>query len=271
MPTAMINGNELYYEEEGTGPPLVLIHGMGLDRRMWDDQVPAFSVHFRTIRYDVRGHGRSGKPATGYRDERFADLRKLLEHLQVERAHLMALSMGAEIAVGFTLRHPQMVRSLIAVDPYVAGYRYRQWDFKTVWTIARTEGPAAAVAYWPTDSIFEAAMRRPGVAARLQEIVADHTGVMWADRGPYPRARAPRPPSDFDRLEEITVPVLVLVGEHDLPDFRAIAENLASRPPHARLVVIPDAGHMSPMERPAMVNRVVLEFLLGRPEAERNS
>lgn len=270
MPIATINGLEQHYEEVGQGSPVVLIHGMGLDLRMWDEQVPALARHFSTIRYDVRGHGRSAKPPTGYRDEHFEDLRHLLDHLRIDRAHLVGLSMGAEIAVGFTLRHPERVRSLIAVDPYVAGYRYRHWAFKTVWTIARAEGPKRAVAYWITDPIFAAAMRRPEVAARLREIVADHSGVMWADRGVYPKEAGPRPPSDFERLEAITVPTLVVCGEHDLPDFRTIADGVAARVPGARQVTVPDAGHMSPMEQPAAVNWAVVQFLLeiegARPE-----
>jgi len=240
----------------------VLIHGMGLDLRMWDAQVPVLARSFRTIRYDVRGHGRSATPPTGYCDERFEDLRLFLDHLQIDRTHLVGLSMGAEIAVGFTLRHPERVRSLTAMDPYVAGYRYRQWAFKTVWTIARAEGLERAVAYWITDPIFAMAMRRPEVAARLREMVAEHSGVMWADRGPYPKPAGPRPPSDFERLEEIAVPTLVICGELDLPDFRAIADDLAARVPGARQVIVRDAGHMSPMEQPAAVNRAMVQFLL---------
>ncbi|NOZ07147.1 MAG: alpha/beta fold hydrolase [Chloroflexi bacterium] len=258
MSTAIINGVEHFYEVAGDGPPLVLIHGMGLDRRMWDAQFARLASRCRVIRYDVRGHGLSGRPPTGYRDERFEDLRQLLMHLGIARTHLMGLSMGAEIAVGFTLRHPQMVRSLIAVDPYVEGYRFQHWDSKRVWTIARKKGPPEAVSYWITDPIFAPALQRPDVAARLRQMVAEHSGVMWADPGPYPRPTGPR---DFERLEEITVPTLVIVGENDLPDFRAIASSLSARIVNAQHVVIPQASHMSPLEQPEEINKIVSHFL----------
>ncbi len=261
MPTATINGIKHYYEVTGNGPPLVLIHGMGLDRRMWDAQFTRLASRFRIIRYDVRGHGLSGRPPTGYRDERFEDLRQLLNHLEIERAHLMGLSMGAEIAVGFTLRHPEMVRSLIAVDPYVEGYRFREWDSKAVWMIAREKGAQEAVSYWITDPIFASALQIPDVAARLRQMVAEHSGIMWADPGPYPRPTGPRAPRDFERLEEIAVPTLVIVGENDLPDFRAIAGSMATRIQNAQHVTIPQASHMSPMEQPEEINKIVLQFL----------
>lgn len=261
MPTAIINGVEHYFEVAGAGPPLVLIHGMGLDRRMWDAQVAPLASRCRIVRYDVRGHGRSGRPLTGYRDERFEDLRQLLIHLKIERAHLMGLSMGAEIVVGFTLRHPEMVRSLIAVDPYVEGYRFQAWDSKAVWMIAREKGAQEAVSYWITDPIFAPALEKPDVAACLRQMVAGHSGVMWADPGPYPRPTGPRPPRDFERLEEVAVPTLVIVGENDLPDFHAIAGSMAARIANAQQVVIPDASHMSPMEQPQKINEIVLQFL----------
>src|SRR5579863_9031077 len=113
------NGTNLYYEVMGEGHPLVLVHGGYMDRRMWDDQFAAFARHYRVIRYDVRGFGKSELPPVPYTDRQ--DLHTLLSFLGIEKTYLVGLSLGGEIAIDFTLDYPDMVDALILVGSSISG------------------------------------------------------------------------------------------------------------------------------------------------------
>src|SRR6266851_7050559 len=113
------NGTKLYYEVMGEGHPLVLIHGGYMDRRMWDDQFAVFAQHYRVIRYDVRGFGKTDLPQVPYTDRQ--DLSNLLSFLGVEKTYMMGLSLGGEIAIDFTLDYPHMMDALILVGASVSG------------------------------------------------------------------------------------------------------------------------------------------------------
>lgn len=108
---AEVNKTRLYYEVMGEGHPLVLIHGGGADRSMWDDQFKAFAEHYRVIRYDQRGSGKSEIPRERWSDSQ--DLYSLLRFLNVDKVYAIGLSQGGRIAADFTLEHPEMVDALI--------------------------------------------------------------------------------------------------------------------------------------------------------------
>ena len=133
MPFATTGDILTYYEDEGPDSPsahrdtpVVLIHGHSADLRLWEPQAPALlGAGWRVVRYDVRGHGRSSVPATGYSWEHYlADLRGLLDHLRVERAHLAGISMGGAIALQFALEEPGRVASLALLDSALPGFAY---------------------------------------------------------------------------------------------------------------------------------------------------
>src|SRR5260370_25285974 len=116
------NGTKLYYEMMGEGHPLVLIHGGYMDRRMWDDQLAVFAQHYRVIRYDVRGFGKSELPQVPYADRQ--DLAALLAFLGIEKPYLLGLSLGGVIALDFTLDYPDMVEALILFGSPIPGFPY---------------------------------------------------------------------------------------------------------------------------------------------------
>ncbi|HVT38084.1 MAG TPA: alpha/beta hydrolase, partial [Gemmatimonadaceae bacterium] len=114
-----VNGTQLFYEEAGSGPVVVLLHGANLDRRMWDPQFLPLAREHRVIRYDLRGYGRSGPADTPY--QAHEDLRALLGALQVQRTSLIGLSGGGRIAIDFALANPQMVDRLVLAAPGLSG------------------------------------------------------------------------------------------------------------------------------------------------------
>jgi 3-oxoadipate enol-lactonase len=250
---AAVNGTRLYYEVAGEGEPVVLLHGFTLDARMWDAQFGPFAERYRVLRYDLRGFGRSDLP-DGAEYARTDDLRALLAHLGIARAHVIGLSMGGAAAIDFALAHPAMTRTLTTVDAALSGYRMSvEWEALRGHVVA-ADNVAEIKARWLALPLFAPANEQPAVAARLAAMVADYSGIHWVRSDHHRRAAA------LDELERLRVPVLAVLGERDLPDFHVIADLLATRA-GARKVVIPGSGHMSPMEAPAAFNRVVLDFL----------
>jgi len=257
---AHVNGTRLYYEAAGSGHPLVLIHPTGLDRRLWDDHFEALASRYRAIRYDVRGFGRSDPPS----DEPYRhadDLKALLDDLGVSQAHVMGLCLGGGIAIDLAIHHPQKVTALVVADVRLPGYELQDPEaaqaYADVRRVARESGLEAARECWLARAIFAPARGKPDVFARLAEMVADYSGWHWTHDDPITQFSPPA----LQRLHEIGAPTLVLVGEHDLPDWKRMCEIVARNVPGARHVVLPDAGHFACMENPAAFSEAVRGFL----------
>lgn len=250
-----VDGGRLYYEAAGAGPTVVFIHGFALDVRMWDHQWEVFARRYRVIRYDVRGFGQSSKPSA----ETFShleDLHMLLQHLAAAPAHLVGLSMGGGLALDFALMYPTQVRSLVLADSTLGGFDWKK-DWGEPFRAAKAAGLEAAKAAWLNDELFAPANTRPAVAAQLQTITETYSGQHWLNTV---HTRGLEKPA-IEQLETLAMPVCVVVGEHDLPDFHAIAEILAKCAQRASQTVLPGVGHMANMEAPEAFNHVVLEFL----------
>ena len=278
MPFATTGDTLTYYEDESPAPPsarretpAVLIHGHSAGLRLWEPQVPALlGAGRRVVRYDVRGHGRSSVPATGYSWEHYlADLRALLDHLEVERAHLAGISMGGAIALHLALEEPGRVASLALLDSALPGFTYSpefEDDVERLREAVRAEEPRAALErHWLTHPIFDGVRRHSEAFAALRRMVLDYPAGDYLDEAEYARtgSRLAAPPERpaIERLHEVRAPALVVVGERDLPDFRIIADILAENLPLARKLVVPDAGHLPNLERPEVVNAALLSFL----------
>jgi proline-specific peptidase len=264
MPTAYVNGIHTYYEIAGEGHPLILIHGHTLNLRLWDPQVPAFAAHYRVIRYDLRGHGQSDAPRTGYRwPEYVEDLAELLELLGVHRAYLLGLSLGGGIALEFTLRLPEMVDALILADSVLDGFDYsREFtdSLRHLQQRVRRDGAESALQnVWLQHPLFDGVRDDPDLFQQVQEMVRAFPAMEYR----FDQPSRVRPWRQVHRLGEIEVPTLVVVGEKDISDFQRIAVRLEKEIPHARRVVIEGAGHLVNLEQPERFNEVVLEFLSG--------
>jgi len=268
MPHVSTNDIATFYEGTGRGPPVVLIHGHTLDLRMWDPQVPPLvDAGYRVIRYDVRGHGRSEAPATGYTYQNYSlDLRDLLDRLHIDApAHLVGLSMGGGIALQFAVDHPQRVASLVLVDSAVPGFTYSPefaQALEELVRVARSEGPRAGLErVWLPHPLFDGIRRLPERFQFVKSMVLEYPAQDYLDETEYPQSQW----QVTDRLSEIRAPTLVLVGELDLPDFRLIAEILAANISTARQEVIADAGHLLNLEQTEAFNRALLRFLGKQP------
>ncbi len=255
--TIAIGDASLYFEDTGAGVPIVLLHGFSMDLRMWDDQVEALGRRHRVIRYDLRGFGRSTPGTAPYRHA--DDLIAVLDHLAIDRAFLVGLSLGGGAVVNAAVAYPDRVRGIVAVDPSLGGFTWsaaQTLAMKDIQARASDTGVEAARARWLSLPIFRTLASNPPAEARFRSIVADYSGWHWrnADRG------LPFTPPAIERLHEISAPALVVVGELDSADFQRIASTLERAIPRARKVVLPGVGHMANMEAPERFNAEVTAF-----------
>ena len=279
MPHAYTNGIVSFYEDAGEGPAVVLIHGQSLDLRMWQYQAPALAAAgFRAVRYDVRGHGRSLIPPTGYTWENYAfDLSDLLDRINVERpaaeplgiaaAHLAGSSMGGAIALQFAIENPQRVLSLALVDSGLPGFGYSEDVTGIVEQLRRTAETKGIdesfYRLWLSHPLFDGVRRFPDRFALVEDIVRGYQAPQYRSVGPEPEGY--EPPPIIEALPGIKAPALVVAGEDDLQDYRLIAELLSENIPDARKIMMPGCGHLPPLEAPDAFNSLLIEFLKAHP------
>ena len=257
MPDAI----ELAYEERGSGPVAVFIHGFPFDRRMWIGQLAGLAKIRRCVAVDLRGHGLSKIEETDptFSMELFADdVAKTLDEIGADQADVCGLSMGGYIAFAFLRRHPARVRSLILADTKAEA---DSDEAKT-----GREKTAALVREQGMEAFFDvlgpkllSSNPTPEAVAQLKELfLAQDPPVIAAD------ALAMRDREDYSGdLAGISVPVLWVHGEEDqlmpIDAARATAEKI----PGAKFAAIPNGGHVAPMENPGATNEAIQEFLGG--------
>ncbi|WP_051781863.1 MULTISPECIES: alpha/beta fold hydrolase [unclassified Streptomyces] len=246
-------GGRLWAERRGAGSPVVLLHGAGMDARLWDAVVPDLARHHDVVRYDARGLGRSGPPDRPFDD--VEDLRAVLDHFGLDRPAMVGLSMGGETALDFALAHPDRVASLALVGASVSGHIWPQDPRSSAYATARRRRDARALAALEL-SIWASLGRTAPGGELIEAMVAENAVCRIAAEA----FLAYFPDRDAAaRLREIAVPVLVVHGDRDHPEIGAIADRLVAHLPDAHGVVVPDADHYLPLRSP---DRLV-ELLLG--------
>jgi len=262
---ATVNGARLAYRDRGQGrsATLLLIHGFPLDQRMWDAQLAGLTDQVRVIAPDLRGFGRSAAaPFAGplTMEQHADDLAGLLDALGIGRAVVVGLSMGGYIAFAFWRRHAARVQALVLADTRAEGDSPQaQANRDASAAKVRLAGVGAIAGDMLPRLLAPASLAHPRLAERMRAMMARQPAetVIAALAGLRDRADS-RP-----TLPTISAPTLVLVGEQDVLTPPADATAMAAAIPGARLVVVPDAGHMSPLENPRAVNTALRSFLRG--------
>ncbi len=257
--TAEVNGTKLFYEMMGQGDALVLISGGGsLDLRMWDEQFQIFSRHYQVVRYDLRGLGKSAIPREPYSPSE--DLDRLLSFLNISKAHIVGLSLGARMAIDFTLDHPERVRTLIAASPGISGYgddNQLIQSLQTLAAVARTDGLEEALQIVLSNPFLP---QDPAVQEKMSRILLDNPQVFYLGFPTIALMTSPDPPA-LGRLGEIGIPTLVIAGSDDHESIQGMADSLTREIQGARKVLIAGASHMVHLEQPAAFNQAILDFL----------
>ncbi len=274
MPTVTINGVNIHYESHGEGFPLALAYGLGGSTAQWKPQIAAFSQRYRLILWDPRGHGGSDSPpdAGDYgQDVSANDLKGLLDHLGIQQAYIGGLSMGAGIAVRFAALHPERMAALLIFDSATASGRGPTEESRKVREeiirLAETEGMAAVADYSikHNPNVTSSPVRGKNLEERLRRMYMSLNPVGYA----HTCRMLLRDAFDSSLLEGIDTPTLVLAGDKDpaLPACRWIHERIKG----SKLVVVPNAGHLSNRDQPEAFNEAALDFLAGVDAAREAS
>jgi len=266
MPKAKVNEIELYYEVHGPeeGEPLLMIAGLGHSSAIWFLQVPEFSKHFKTIIFDNRGVGNSDKPDEPYSIAMMAaDALGLLDHLGIERAHVLGASMGGYIAQELAIEHPERVRKLVLLCTHYGGPEYLEltgdlWkEILDVAGLSLEEIYRRGVRYSTTPEFFA---ENEEMVEKLVRLRLENPQPAYAFQRQFAAAAAFY---SKDRLQRIQAPTLVLAGREDHVVPLELVKRLAEAIPNAQLKVIDNAAHLLFIEQPEEVNQAIIQFLKG--------
>ncbi len=257
MAVVRFGGIDVFYTRTGRGPLVVLVHGAGIDGRMWRPQIDALADEFTVVSWDEPGSGRSGDLPPGFTLGDFAGaLAAVIEDVGLGPAQVAGLSWGGTVVLELYRGRPDMVRSLLMVDTY-AGWK---GSLPAEEVAARVEGARAMLAV-PREE-FDPTL--PGLyASGPPERFSALLDAMSRDVRPETMAVQLSLMADADEsdlLPRITVPTLLLWGELDARSPLSVAHAFHDAIPHAKLVVIPGVGHVSNLEAPEAFTSAVRAF-----------
>jgi pimeloyl-ACP methyl ester carboxylesterase len=255
---------QIYYESAGQGTPFVMIHAGVADSRQWNNEFEYFAKGYQVIRYDMRGYGKS-EPVEG-EFSLMSDLEAVLAALNInEPAIIMGCSMGGGLAMDFALTHPSQVKALIMVGSGPSGL---ELDLPDPTKFADVEkaydaGDLDLAAELEIQIWFDGMDRTPGevdqemrkLAYEMNRNALDHEAKGLGKRMPNTESPA------FDRLTDLNVPVLVIVGAHDTPYILAASEYMIEKIPKVKKAVIKVGAHLPNMDQPDEFQKIVGSFL----------
>ena len=252
-------GEQIYFEAVGQGDAVVLCHGLGGNHAIWYQQVPALAERFRVITWDQRGFGRStnvhekNSPAAAAED-----LKAILDHLDIDRAHLIGQSLGGWAVTGFTLKYPDRVRSLVLADTIGGIYTPEASAHFDVYIRESMTSP-------PPDQ--QPINRHPAVGEQLS--IADPAKTFL-----YKQIGSVAPPAPknaglqlrqtsypLDAVRKMNLPTLLVVGQNDPIFPPAVIRSVADELPGASVAEVPNTGHSPYFESPDVWNSIVIAFL----------
>jgi 2-hydroxy-6-oxonona-2,4-dienedioate hydrolase/2-succinyl-6-hydroxy-2,4-cyclohexadiene-1-carboxylate synthase len=274
MAKALVNGINLHYQQFGEGPHLVMIHGITGNLAIWHlEIVPALMSEFRMTTYDLRGHGYSDVPPTGYTTADHAtDLKHLLDTLGIERAHVLGHSFGAEVALHFSILFPERVEKLVLVEPGVAALiplrAHEGWIGWKYWREKLASGGVIVPPekWYDVEYLVRASVglpmlfgfrkgraRRAGPLVRLMETTTaakDYSEMAGMT---------------LDKIDQVRHRTLVLYGEESV--FLCSYEYLRDHLRNATCYLMPNSEHFGPVERPGLLLQYLRDFL-NEPQQE---
>ena len=259
-----VNGANINVKQSGnpSGLPVVFIHGFPFSHAMWDEQAKMAGERFQVLTYDIRGHGMSDIGDGQYTIEGHVDdLFALLTTLNIEKPVIVGLSMGGYIALRALERDQNRFRAAVLCDTRSESdsNEAKLKRFGVIGAVKRTGSEAFANDF--AKAVFSpgAESRVPGAVKLIKSIIGHTPPLSIAGNQLALASRTDTTAS----LASIKIPVLILVGEHDLTTPVAASEAMHARIPGSRFFVIPNAAHMSNLENPEVFNATLMEFLTG--------
>ena len=267
MPKISAGGVKLYYEEAGTGTPLLFIHEFAGDHRSWETQMRFFSRRYRAITYSARGYPPSDVPEEVDADSQevhVEDALAVLDGLKIEKAHICGLSMGSYTSLLFGLKYPERAISLtVAGSGYGSGKERGGWygDLETMANAFLQEGMAAtAEKYTVGAARIQLRNKDPRGFEEFQQQFLKHSPKGSANTFKGVQMRRPNLLDLEDQLKKLTIPTLLMLGDEDDPGMEATLF-MKQVIPTAGLEIFPKTGHAINLEEPDRFNRSLLDFL----------
>ncbi len=257
-----INGIQLHVTEEGAGPPLLLLHGLSANAKMMEPEIVGLAHSFRVIAPDLRGHGRSDRPAAYTLHDHVQDLLGLLDAIELERAAVLGVSMGSYVAQALTIAAPERVSALVLVVTKAGGTTSSTARYLAEHAAELQEMTPEQIRLWLGSRMFAPqtpAAVKQGFAAFMAE--QERTGMTL---NPQQLEAANRAMEGFDfrpDLPQLNVPTLVISGRHDILNPPEAGEEVARLIPNARFEVMEDAGHLATLEQTPQFLELVEPFL----------
>ncbi|MBL6616923.1 MAG: alpha/beta hydrolase [Reyranella sp.] len=270
MPFATTDdGVKLYYEETGAGQPIVFVHEFAADHRSWEPQMRHFGQRYRCITYSARGYPPSDvpeKPESYSQNRATDDIASVMDHLKIDKAHVVGLSMGGFATLHFGFRHPKRALSLVVAGCGYGAEKDQQSKFKSeVETVAKTlkdEGMAKFAekyAYGPTRVQFE--NKDPRGFAQFKKELGEHSALGSANTQIGVQGQRPSLYDLVEKMRALTIPTLILTGDEDWPCLTP-SVLMKREIPSAALAVMPNCGHTINIEDPDQFNRIVGDFII---------
>ncbi len=263
------DGVKLYFEETGAGAPIVFVHEFAADHRSWEMQMRHFGQRYRCITYSARGYPPSDvpeKPESYSQNRATDDILAVMDHLKIDKAHVVGLSMGGFASLHFGFRHPMRARSLVVAGVGYGAEKHETAKFKAeVGIVAKSlleEGMVAFAgkyAYGPTRVQFE--NKDPRGFSQFKKELGEHSALGSANTQIGCQGERPSLYDLVDKMRAMTVPTLVLTGDEDWPCL-APSMLMKREIPSAALAVMPNCGHTINLEDPDQFNRIVGDFII---------
>jgi pimeloyl-ACP methyl ester carboxylesterase len=252
----------VYHESNGQGETIVFLHSGFTDSRSWDEQWQPFAKNYRVLTYDRAGYGKTAP--TGQAPHSRTELLDLLDSLGIEKAHLVGCSAGGEIITDFALEHPERVKSLTLVSSIVTGFQMQGEPPADLMALfgALQGGNLEDVAAIATRLFLVGEQRKEEeLPGSLREAVREMTMTIGKNGALMQEEAEPFNPPAMQRLGEIAVPMLLIVGKLDNPELSRAARVIADAVKGAQVVEIANAAHFPNMEQPAAFNDALGMFL----------
>lgn len=257
---------DLFYEVQGEGLPIVMIHSPGVDSREWKYVAPILAQSYKVLTFDLRGTGRS--PAPQSPTSPVEDLRMLLGHLELERVTLIGHSMGGQAATDFTLSYPSMVDRLVVIAPSLTGFTFSR-EFTEYMASVNSAAP-------DIDRLVDLSLAGPNYRVTmagphrdfLREMATHYMTRVFTEWKSF-EVRWPEPPA-IERLEEIAARTLFIHGTIEWPDMFKIAEQF-KRVPSIRLAEMVGGDHMLTLTHAAELATLIRHFIQGELDNAKNT
>lgn len=256
------NGGDINYTVQGEGTPIVLIHGFGLDGRMWKKQAEELSKTNKVVTYDMRGFGKSSLPIGKYSHQE--DLHELLKSLGISEMDIVGHSFGGEVATEYALKYPSEVNSLVLVSPALSGIKGDSTEWEVLIELGKNGDIEGIRERMLKNPVFKDLKEGSEELKLVAEMVQDYTGFHFQNGDP-------RDYTDVSgRLKELSCPIEVIIGENDEEVQKEIAEKFREEL-NIEPRVVPNCGHMAVLENPELITEIIQESANTEFHAEESS